>query len=123
MGLDEMVVPHETDLVDDTEQDRIDDHSDSEVEFEPEMEQMHEQDLTNLRVLEWLHDLSADQKETILTIQDVDQTSNKYISNDNTESNWVAPDGPLRIPESNLDLLDLGDRRGLRWIFLSGEWG
>ena len=40
------------DLVDDTEQDWINDHSDSEVELEPEMEQMREQELTNLRVLE-----------------------------------------------------------------------
>ena len=82
VGLVEIVVPHEIDLVDDTEQDWIDDHSDSEVEFEPEMEQMHGQELTNLRVLKWLHDLPADAKKTILTIQDVDQTSNKYISND-----------------------------------------
>ena len=68
---------------------------------------MDEQELTKLPVLEWLHDLPADPKETILTIQDVDQNS-KYVSHNNTESNWVAPDGPLRVPESNLDLLDLG---------------
>ena len=47
--------------------------------------------------------------ETILTIQDVDRTSNKIISNDNTESNWVAPDGPLHFAEFNLDLLDIPD--------------
>ena len=67
---------------------------------------MQKQELTNLRVLEWLHDLPADPKETILTIQDVDQTSIKYISHDNTGSNWVAPDDPLRVPESNPDLPD-----------------
>ena len=106
VGLDEVVVPQEIDLVNDTEQDWIDDCSEPEVELEPETEQMHEQELTYLRVLEWLHDLPADPKETILTIQGVDQKSIKYISHDNTESNWVAPDGPLRIPESNLDLLD-----------------
>ena len=112
MGLDEIVVAQEIDLVDDTEQDWIEDHSESEVEFEPEMEQMHEQELTNLRVLEWLHDFSADTLETILTIQNVDQTSNKYISNDNTESNWVAPDSDLRIPVSNPDLLNPGQSTG-----------
>ena len=64
--------------------------------------------MTSLRVLEWLHDLPADPKETILAIQDVDQTSIKYISHDNTESNWVAPACHLRVPESNLDLLDSG---------------
>ena len=48
VGLDEIVVPKEIDLVNDTEQDWIDDHSESEVEFEHGMEQMHEQELTNL---------------------------------------------------------------------------
>ena len=38
---------HENELVDGTERDWIDDHSESKVEFEPEMERMHEQDLTS----------------------------------------------------------------------------
>ena len=108
VGLDEVVVPQEIDLVNDTEQDWIDDCSEPEVEFKPETEHMHDQELTYLRVLEWLHDLPADPKETILTIQGVDQNSIKYNSHDNTESNWVAPDGPLRVPDSNLDLLNFG---------------
>ena len=41
--LDETVVPHEIELVNDTEQDWIDDLSESELEFEPEMEQMRGQ--------------------------------------------------------------------------------
>ena len=52
------------------DQDWIDDCSEPEVEFEPEVEKTHEQELTNLRVLVWLHDLPADPKETIVTIQD-----------------------------------------------------
>ena len=54
MGLDEVAVPREIDLVNDMDQDWIDDRSEPEVEFEPEMEQTHERELTNLRVLEWL---------------------------------------------------------------------
>ena len=46
VGLDQVVVPQEIDLVNDAEQDWIDDCFEPEVEFEPEMEQMHEQDLT-----------------------------------------------------------------------------
>ena len=102
VGLDEVAMLEEIDLVNDMDQDWIDDRSEPEVEFEPEAEQTHEQELTNLRVLEWLHDLPTDPKETILTIQDVDRDGVKYISHDNTESNWVAPDGPLRVPRSNL---------------------
>ena len=65
------------------------------MELEPEVDQTHEQELTNSRVLERLHDLPTDPKETILTIQDVDKDGIKYVSHDNTGSNWVAPDGPL----------------------------
>ena len=121
VGLDEVVVPQQTDLVIDTEQDWIDDCSEPEVEFEPEIEQKHDQELTNLRVLEWLHDLPADPRETNLTIQGVDRNNIKYISRDKTESNWVASDGPLRVPESNLDLLDFGQSTGTSLdIFVRG---
>ena len=84
---------------------------------------MHEQEMTNLRVLEWLHDLPADPKETILTIEDVDKNSIEYIIHDKTESNWVVPDGFLRVPESNLDLLDLGPSTGTSMDIFSVEWG
>ena len=119
VGLDEVAVPSEIDLVNDMDQDWIDNRSELEVEFEPEVDQTHEQEL---RVLEWLHhDLKTDPKETILTIQNVDKDGIKYISNDNTESNWVAPDGPLRVPQSNLDLLDFGRSTGTSMdIFVRG---
>ena len=45
------------------------------MEFEPELEQMHDKWLANLRVFEWLHDLPVDIMATFLTIQDVNQTS------------------------------------------------
>ena len=108
VGMDVVAVPKEIDM----DQDWIDDRSEPEVEFEPEEEQTHEQELTNLRVLEWLHDLQEDPKETILTIQDVNKDGIKYVSHDNTESNWVAPDGPLRVPQSNLDLFNFGRSTG-----------
>ena len=88
VGLDEVAVPKEIDLVNDMDRDWIDNRSEPEVEFEPEAEQTHEQELTNLRVLEWLLNLPADRKETILRIQDVDKDGIKYVSRDNTESNW-----------------------------------
>ena len=111
-GLDEVAVSREIDLVNGMDQDWIDDRSEPEVEFEPDVEQTHEQELTNLRVLEWLHDLPVDPMETILTIQDVDKDGIKYVSHDNTESNWVAPAGSLRVPQSNPNLLDFGRSTG-----------
>ena len=47
-----------------------------------------------------------------MTIQDVDKDGIKDVSHDNTVSNWVAPDAPLCVPESNLDLLDFGQSTG-----------
>ena len=114
MGLEEVAVQREIDLLNDMDQDWIDDRSEPEVEFEPEADQTRKQELTNLRVLEWLHDLPADPRETILTIQDVDEDGIKNVSHGNTESNWVAPDGPLRVPQSSLDLLDFGRSSGGR---------
>ena len=48
MGLDEVAMLEEIDLVNDMDQDWIDDRSEPEVEFEPEAEQTHEQELTLL---------------------------------------------------------------------------
>ena len=42
MELAEVVVPREIDLVNDMDQDWIDDHSEPEVEFEPEVDQTDE---------------------------------------------------------------------------------
>ena len=75
VGLDEVVVSQEIDLINDTDQDWIDDRSEPEVEYETETEQMHYKELINLRLLEWLHDLPVDPMATILTIKDVDQSS------------------------------------------------
>ena len=74
-------------------------------------------------MLEWLHDLPAEPIEIILKIQDVDQSRIKYISDDNTQSNWFAPDGPLCVPEFKLNSLILGERQELRLIFCPGSGG
>ena len=56
-----------------------------------------------------------------MTIQDVDIDGIKNASHDNTESNWVAPDTPLRVPQYNLNLLDFGRSTGTSMdIFVRG---
>ena len=67
------------DIVDDRDEEWIDDRSKPEVDFDDEQQQFYEQDLTNLRVLEWLSVMTSDPKETSVTIQDVDRESMKYI--------------------------------------------
>ena len=44
VGVDERVVSQEIELINDTDQDWIDDRSEPELEFEPEVKQMHEKE-------------------------------------------------------------------------------
>ena len=78
VGLEEITVSQDIDIVDDRDEEWIDDRSKSEVEFDDEEQQSYEQDLTNLRVVEWLTEMTSDPKETSVTIQDVDRESKKY---------------------------------------------
>ena len=76
-----------------------------EVEFDDEQQQSYEQDLTNLRVLEWLNETTSDPEDTSVTIQDVDRESMKYIKTERDDPSWAAQEGRLLIPAFNLDLI------------------
>ena len=105
VGLDEITVSQDIDIVDDHNDEWVDDWSKPEVEFDDEQQQSNEQDLTNLRVLEWLNEMTSDPKETNVTIQDVDRESVKYIKTERDDPSWAAQEGQLLIPASNLDLI------------------
>ena len=79
VGLEEITVSQDIDIVNDHDDEWVDDWSKPEVDFDEEQQQSYEQDLTNLRVLEWLNETTSDPEETIRTIQDVDRESMKYI--------------------------------------------
>ena len=66
---------HDIEIVDDHDEEWIEDRSKPEVKFDDEHQQSYEQELTNLRVLEWLNEMRSDPKETSVTIQDVDRES------------------------------------------------
>ena len=57
----------------------VDERSKLEVEIDDEQQQSYEQELTNLRILEWLNEMTSDPKETSVTIQNADRESKKYI--------------------------------------------
>ena len=78
VGLEEITVSQDIDIVDDRDEEWIDDRFKPEVEFDDEQHQSYEQDLTNLRVSEWLKEMTSDPKETSVTIQDIDRESMKY---------------------------------------------
>ena len=104
VGLEEITVPQDIDIVDDHDDEWVYDRSKPEVEFDDEQQQSYEQDLTNLRVLEWLNEMTSDPEETSVTIQDVDRESMKYIKTEGDDPSWAAQEGQLLIPASNLDL-------------------
>ena len=78
------------DIVEDRDEEWIDDRSKAKVEFDDEQQQWYEQDLTNLRVLEWLNEMTSDPKETSVTIQDVDHESLKNIKTEKDDTYWAA---------------------------------
>ena len=119
--LEDITVSQDIDIVDDHDEEWIEDRSKPEEEIDDEQQQSHEQEMTNLRVLEWLKEMTSDPKETSVTIQDVARESLKYRKTEREDPSWAAQEGRLLIPASNLDLTS--GMRGRRWIFLSGEWG
>ena len=67
-GLEDITVSQDIDIVDDHDEEWIEDRSKPEVEFDEKQQQSYEQKLTNLRVLEWLNEMTSDPKETSVTI-------------------------------------------------------
>ena len=56
MGLEGITVSQDIDIVNDHDEEWIEDGSKPEAEFDDEQQQYCEQELTNLRVLEWLNE-------------------------------------------------------------------
>ena len=101
VGLEEITVSQDIDIVDD----RDDDRSKPEVEFDDEQQQSYEQDLAILRVLEWLNEMTSDPKEISVLIQDLDHKSMKNIKSERDYPSWAAHEGQLLILASNFDLI------------------
>ena len=109
--------------VDDHDDEWVEDRSKPEVEFDDEQQQSYEQDLTNLRVLEWLNEMTSDPKETTITIQDVDRESIKYMKTEREDPSWAAQEGRLLIPASNVDLIPGMPTTGTSMDLLAGSGG
>ena len=62
VGLEEITVSQDIDIVDDHDEEWIYDRSKPKVEIDDEQQQSYEQDLTILRVLEWLEEMTSDPK-------------------------------------------------------------
>ena len=111
------------DIIDDHDEVWVDDRSKLEVEFDDEQQQSYEQNLTNLRVLEWLNEMTSVPKETSVTIQDVDRGSMKYMKTEREDPCWAAQGGRLLIPASKLDLISCMRPTGTSMGFFVRERG
>ena len=102
VGLEEITVSQNIDIVDDHDEEWVDDWLKPEVEFDDEQQQSYEQDLTNLRVLEWLNEMTSDPKETSVTIQDVDRESIQNMKTEPDDPPCAAQEGDysFRLPIS-----------------------
>ena len=69
MGLEEITVSEQVDIVDDQDREGIVDRSKHEVEIEDEYQQSYGPQLTNLLVLEWLNETTSVPKETLSRIR------------------------------------------------------
>ena len=98
VGLEGITVSQDIDIVDDHDQEWIEDRSKPEVELDDEQQESYKKNLTNLRVLEWLNEMTSDPKET-------DRESMKYMKTEQDDPSWAAQEGQLLIPASNLDLI------------------
>ena len=105
VGLEGVTVSQDIDIVDDHDQEWIEDRSKPEIEFNDEQQESYEKDLTNLRVLEWLNEITSDPNKTSVTIQGVDRESMKYMKTERYDPSWAAQERQLLIPASNLDLI------------------
>ena len=105
VGLESITVSQDIDIVDDHDQEWIEDRSKPEVDFDEEQSESYRDDLINLRLLEWLNEMTSDPKETSVTIQDVDCENAKYIKIERDDPSWAAQEGQLLIPASNLGLI------------------
>ena len=105
VGLEEITVSQDIDIVDDHDDEWVDDRSKPEREFDDEQQESYKQNLTNLRVFEWLNEMTSHPKKTSVTIQDVDRESMKYMKTERDYRSWAVQEGQLLIPASNLDLI------------------
>ena len=62
VGLEGITVSQNIDIVDDHDEEWIEDRSKPEVEFDDEQQYAYAKELTNLRVLEWLNEMTSDPK-------------------------------------------------------------
>ena len=101
VNVGELVANEEWRIINDSEHSLHDDHTKPEREMDLEQSEIERRENTKLRILEWMHNLEADEKEA-QSIQQVDVSATKHLKTENPLFGWTATDRPLKIPSDNL---------------------
>ena len=102
VNVGELVADEEWQIINDSEHSLQEDYSVPEREVDPKQSEIERRENTNLRILEWMHDLETDEKEA-QNIQQVDVSAMKHVKTGNPLFVWTATDRPLDIPPDNLN--------------------
>ena len=101
VNVGELVANEEWQIINDSEHSLQEDHVMPKKELDLEQSKTERKKNTNLRVLEWMHNLEADKKEE-KSIQQVDVSAKNYVKSENPLFGWTVTDRPLEIPRDNL---------------------
>ena len=101
MNKGNLIADEESHIINDSEHSWQEDHTSPEKKVDLGQSEIERKESTNLRILEWMHDLEADDRETQIT-QQVDISAGKHLKARNTLFGWIATDQLLDISSENL---------------------
>ena len=101
VNMSDLVADEEWKIINDREHSWQEYHTSPEKEVDIEQNEIGRRENTNLRILEWMHDLEAIEKEAP-SIQQVDISAGKHVKALNSLFGWTATDRPLEKPTDNL---------------------
>ena len=101
MNVGDLVADEEWQIINDSEHSLQKYKSVPEREIDLEQSEIERRENTNLRVLEWMHNLETDEREP-QNIQQVVVSAMKHVKTGNPLFGWTATDRPLEVPPDNL---------------------
>ena len=102
VNVGELVADEEWQIINDSEHSLHEDYSVPEREVDLEQSEIERRENTNLRILEWMHNLDTDEKET-QNVQKKDVSAMKHVKTGNPLFGLTATDQPLEKPPDNLN--------------------
>ena len=97
----DLVADEERQIINDSEHSLQEGYSVPQREIDLKNSEIERRENTNLRLLEWMHDLETNEREA-QNIQQVEVSAMKHVKTGNPLFGWTATDRPLEIPPDNL---------------------